>query len=158
MRGGCADIARTARKAVGGDTVVVRMVMAVHTLKCIHRHGEKASGLPLWNARLHEPCRARVPEGMRGNARTAEACPCHGSPEALFYAPDGLAVLIHYGAERRPRRLAFLRCDNSRGGIYVCDRFFFVSLRPGKRKSTRLASKSTMAHLSERIASDRWPV
>lgn len=76
--------------------------MAVHTLKCIHRHGEKASGLPLWNARLHEPCRARVPEGMRGNARTAEACPCHGSPEALFYAPDGLAVLIHYGAERRP--------------------------------------------------------
>src|SRR4051812_3912728 len=70
---------------------MVRMMVPISTLQGLNRHAEKTRSLPEVNARLHQPCRSRMPQSMRADL-AFEPGETNGSSERRFYGSHRFAV------------------------------------------------------------------
>ena len=52
--------------------------MTINTVKHFHAHAKETGDLPFINARLHQPCRGRMPKGVRCHL-SGELCETYGA-------------------------------------------------------------------------------
>src|SRR5437870_3458402 len=67
------------------------MMMSINAFERLDTHPEKACSLPYRYARLHEPGRRGMAEGVRSNT-SIKPGQCNGSLEGGFYRFDGSPV------------------------------------------------------------------
>src|SRR5258708_4930138 len=77
-------------------------MVSVAGFKLLHRHAEKAGGMPKIDAALHQPRRASVAQDVRRHVRTEVSGP-HRCLKSLAYARDRLAVPLHHSLSSEPQ-------------------------------------------------------
>src|SRR5215470_7133353 len=101
---------------------MIRLMMAVNAVQHLDAHAEKSRRLPFVDARLHEPSRCRVPQGVWSDF-AVQLRLLDGALEGRLYGFDGLSVPLNEMA--------------------ACDSFFFpapkVREEPRRNGNRRLA-------------------
>src|SRR2546423_1028120 len=76
------------------------MVVTIDPLQGLNSHAEKASGLPLIDPALHEPCGTCMPQNVRGYPVYARS-PARGG-EALFHITNPTSIPVDDETKLRP--------------------------------------------------------